>query len=187
MKYLVILDRDGVINHDSVNYIKSPDEWRPLPNSLKAIALLHKLNVTLAVATNQSGVGRGYYSLSTLGEIHTKMNNAVLGAGGMLSKIAFCPHHPSELCDCRKPKPGMLQQIATELNFNLNPDTCFMVGDSKRDLLAGLGANCQPILVLTGNGHKTKDELEFKVPIYSDLYQFALALEKKLNVEVIDV
>ena len=109
---LIILDRDGVINHDSDAYIKSPDEWLPISGSLEAIARLSHAGYRIAVATNQSGVGRGYYSLATLANIHEKMNQAVRAAGGLIDVIFFCPHVPDEACECRKPKPGLFYQIA---------------------------------------------------------------------------
>ena len=150
---LIILDRDGVINHDSDAYIKSPDEWRPLPGSLEAIARLTKAGYRIAVATNQSGVGRGLFDLATLSQIHEKMQEAVAAAGGRIDAIFFCPHPADSNCGCRKPKPGMIVEILRR--FDARADAVFVVGDSLRDLQAAASAGCRPILVLSGKGRAT--------------------------------
>ena len=150
---LLIVDRDGVINHDSDAYIKSPDEWRPLPGSIEAIARFKKAGVRVVVATNQSGVGRGLFDLATLGAIHAKMHAAVRAAGGWLDGIFFCPHAATANCDCRKPRPGMLFDILQRTG--VAPADAVMVGDSLRDIQAGQAAGCRTILVLTGNGRET--------------------------------
>jgi D-glycero-D-manno-heptose 1,7-bisphosphate phosphatase len=151
MTGLVILDRDGVINEDSDAYIKSLDEWRPLPHSIDAIARLSRAGWQVAIATNQSGIGRGYYDLSTMHAIHRHLLGLVDSAGGHIAMIAYCPHRPDDGCDCRKPKPGMLLQIQRSLGFE-SLENSWMVGDSLRDIQAGQAAGCLTALVGTGKG-----------------------------------
>ena len=151
---LVILDRDGVINFDSAQFIKSPAEWKPIPGSLEAIARLTQAGYRVVVATNQSGVGRGLFDMDTLNAIHEKMHKAVGAAGGRLDAIFYCPHPADSACECRKPKPGMFKRISETLNVNLKGVPS--VGDSLRDLQACTVLGCQPILVYTGKGEKTK-------------------------------
>jgi len=150
---LIILDRDGVINHDSDAYIKGPDEWRPIAGSLEAIARLSKAGYRVVVATNQSGVGRGLFNLATLASIHTKMHQAVTTAGGHLDAIFFCPHAADAHCHCRKPEPGMLEEILRR--FDVEAASVTTVGDSLRDLQAAAAVGSKPVLVLTGKGQKT--------------------------------
>ncbi len=150
---LIILDRDGVINHDSDAYIKSPDEWRPIAGSLEAIARLTKAGNRVVVATNQSGIGRGLFDLATLAAIHMKMHQAVTAAGGHLDAIFFCPHAADAHCHCRKPQPGMLEEILRR--FSVEPQSVTSVGDSLRDLQAAAAVGVRPVLVLTGKGQKT--------------------------------
>ncbi len=151
---LVILDRDGVINYDSDQFIKSSDEWKPLPGSLEAIARLAQSGYRVVVATNQSGVGRGLFDMPTLNAIHNKMHKAVAQAGGRIDAVFFCPHAAEANCACRNPKGGMLEEIAARYNANLKGVPT--VGDSLRDLEVAVNAGAQPILVLTGKGKKTK-------------------------------
>ena len=151
---LIILDRDGVINFDSAQFIKSPAEWKPIPGSLEAIARLKQNGYRVVVATNQSGVGRGLFDMDTLNQIHAKMHKAVVLAGGQIDAIFYCPHTADSKCDCRKPKPGMFKRISETLNVDLKGVPT--VGDSLRDLQAGAAAGCQPLLVLTGKGEKTQ-------------------------------
>jgi D-glycero-D-manno-heptose 1,7-bisphosphate phosphatase len=151
---LVILDRDGTINQDSDQYIKSPAEWRPIPGSLEAIARLAQYGWRVVVATNQSGIARGLFDMSTLNAIHSEMHRAVGQAGGRIDAIFFCPHAADSNCECRKPKPGLLHEIAAR--FGVELDGVPMVGDSLRDLEAAAAAGAQPWLVLTGNGKKTR-------------------------------
>ncbi|MBL8448696.1 MAG: D-glycero-beta-D-manno-heptose 1,7-bisphosphate 7-phosphatase [Dechloromonas sp.] len=153
---LVILDRDGVINVDSPNYIKSPEEWKPIPGSLEAIARLNQAGYRVVVATNQSGVGRGLFDMDTLNAIHEKMHKALFAAGGRVDAIFYCPHGADSACECRKPKAGMFRRISDTLNVNLKGVPA--VGDSLRDLQACSILGCQPILVLTGKGQKTSSE-----------------------------
>ena len=153
---LIILDRDGVINHDSDQFIKSPEEWKPIPGSLEAIARLCQADYRVVVATNQSGVGRGLFDMHTLNAIHDKMHKAVALAGGRIDAIFFCPHAADADCRCRKPKPGMLEDIAARFNTDLRGVPA--IGDSLRDLTAAAEMGAQPILVLTGKGQKTQAE-----------------------------
>lgn len=167
---LIILDRDGVINVDSDEYIKSPDEWHPIPGSLEAIARLNKAGYIVTVATNQSGIGRGYYSVATLEAIHKKMQDALAAVGGHIDKIVYCPHSPDDHCDCRKPQPGMIKQLAKE--YAENPSNILMIGDARRDLEAAHAAGARTILVLTGKGAKTfTDHPEFlkNIPVFKNL------------------
>jgi D-glycero-D-manno-heptose 1,7-bisphosphate phosphatase len=167
---LVILDRDGVINEDSDNHIKSPDEWRPIPGSLAAIARLHRAGWRVIVATNQSGVARGLFDLDTLMQIHDKMYRAVRDAGGLIDAVFFCPHVPDDSCRCRKPLPGLLHDIAARLRIELTGVPA--IGDSLRDLEAARAADATPMLVRTGKGTATLEqhpELENRVPVFIDL------------------
>lgn len=154
---LVILDRDGVINHDSDDYIKSPDEWRPIAGSIEAISRLSNAGFDVAVATNQSGIARKYLDVPTLQAIHDKMRRAVRDAGGNIGKIVYCPHLPEDGCDCRKPGVGLLQRISHELDVPL--ENVPMIGDSERDIAAARAVGGRPILVLTGNGGASAEAL----------------------------
>ena len=150
---LIILDRDGVINYDSDQFIKSPQEWRPIEGSMEAIAQLNQWGWRVVVATNQSGVGRGLFDMDTLAAIHDKMHRTVAQAGGRIDAIFFCPHAADSKCACRKPRPGMLLEIAER--FNVDLEDVPVVGDSLRDLQAAVTAGAQPVLVRTGKGEKT--------------------------------
>ncbi|GAA5180835.1 D-glycero-beta-D-manno-heptose 1,7-bisphosphate 7-phosphatase [Niveibacterium umoris] len=150
---LVILDRDGVINFDSAQFIKSPEEWRPIPGSLEAIARFNEAGWRVVVASNQSGVGRGLFDMDTLNAIHEKMTKLLALAGGRIDAIFFCPHPADSTCDCRKPRAGMLREIASRFNVDLT--SVPTVGDSLRDLLAGQEVGCELFLVLTGKGERT--------------------------------
>ena len=152
-KPLIILDRDGVINEDSDAYIKSLEEWIPLPGSIDAIARLSKAGYTVAVATNQSGIARGYYDEAVLQQMHDKLNELVQAKGGKIACIVHCPHGPDDTCDCRKPLPGLVHQI--ERLLGVSAQGGYMVGDSLRDLEAGQAAGCHGVLVRTGKGEKT--------------------------------
>ena len=153
MLKLLILDRDGVINQDSDAYIKSVEEWIPIPGSIQAIAALSKAGWTVAIATNQSGIARGYYDLATLDAMHARLRELVAEQGGEVGLIVYCPHGPDEGCNCRKPRPGMLQTIAQDYAADLKG--LWFVGDRKGDLQAALAVDCQPVLVKTGKGQKT--------------------------------
>ncbi|HEX9390585.1 MAG TPA: D-glycero-beta-D-manno-heptose 1,7-bisphosphate 7-phosphatase [Usitatibacteraceae bacterium] len=153
---LVILDRDGVINHDSAQFIKSPDEWKPIPGSIEAIARLNQGGYRVAVATNQSGIGRGLFDMATLNAINDKMMEMVFRQGGRIDAVFFCAHTAEQNCRCRKPKSGMFEDIATRFHVSLNGVPA--IGDSLRDLQAGANVGCAPILVLTGKGKKTQKD-----------------------------
>ena len=171
MNSFVILDRDGVINEDSRDYIKSAREWEPIPGSLEAIALLTAKNIEVYVATNQAGVARGKLTLDALNGIHKKMVYEVEKAGGWIVDIKYCPHHPDQKCWCRKPNPGLLEDIAATHGLNLK-EGCY-VGDSLNDLKAAESAGCPGILVLTGSGIETQKLSLHHVPVFSDLLAFA--------------
>ena len=172
---LVILDRDGVINYDSVHYIKSPAEWKPLPGSLEAIARLNQAGYRVVVATNQSGVGRGLFDMDTLNAIHDKMHRAVRTAGGRIDAIFYCPHSADSRCNCRKPKPGMVEDIIAR--FNARAEEVYMVGDSLRDLQAIAAVGGKSVLVLTGKGQKTLqnegDQLPEGTLVFDNLMAFS--------------
>lgn len=173
---LIILDRDGVINHDSAQYIKSPDEWKAIPGSLEAIARLYEAGYRVVVATNQSGVGRGLFDMDTLNAINDKMIKSAAAVGGRIDAIFFCPHAADSTCECRKPKSGMFRQIGER--FNVTLDGVPTVGDSLRDLQAGSAVGCTPYLVLTGKGEKTAEDPELPVGtrIFPDLAAVATQL-----------
>lgn len=178
---LVILDRDGVINEDSDEYVKSLEEWHPLPGSIDAIARLSRHGFTVAVATNQSGLGRGLFALEDLEAMHERLNTLVQDAGGELAGIFYCPHTPDDDCDCRKPKPGLIDAIERELG--LPARGAWLIGDTVRDLEAGLARGCVPVLVLTGKGAATRAKLAAddsgawrELRVYADLAAAADAL-----------
>jgi D-glycero-D-manno-heptose 1,7-bisphosphate phosphatase len=173
---LVILDRDGVVNEDSVDFIKSPDEWRPIPGSLEAIASLNHAGFQVVLATNQSGIGRGLFEVSTLNAIHDRMHRSLAQIGGRIDAIFFCPHAQDANCECRKPKAGLLREIARRFNVELKGVP--IIGDSLRDLQAASTVGALPILVLTGKGQRTRDagDLPPDTQVYSDLAAAARAL-----------
>ncbi len=173
---LIILDRDGVINYDSDQFIKSPEEWKPLPGSLEAIARLTQAGYRVVVATNQSGVGRGLFDMPMLNAIHEKMHKACAQAGGRIDAVFFCPHAADANCECRKPKSGMIREIAER--FGMDLDGVPSVGDSLRDLEASVRLGAQPVLVLTGKGVKTqtKGGLPLGTLVYPDLAAFVATI-----------
>jgi len=174
---LIILDRDGVINEDSDDFIKSPDEWKPLPGSLEAIAQLNNAGWQVVVATNQSGIARKLYDLDTLHAIHDKMHRMLLEYGGSIEAVFFCPHGPNDNCDCRKPLPGLFDQIAMRLKTSLTGVP--VIGDSLRDIQSAKAVGAQPVLVRTGKGTRTlytEEETLHGVPVYCDLKQAVSAL-----------
>ena len=150
---LVILDRDGVINIDSDRFIKSPDEWRPIPGALEAIARLNGAGIHVAIATNQSGIERGLLDMNALNAIHAKMLRAAQRVGAHIDAIYYCPHSGDTDCRCRKPLPGMFIDIGRRLNVPLEGVPC--IGDGLRDLQAAAAAGGKPVLVLTGKGAAT--------------------------------
>jgi len=157
---LIILDRDGVINQDSPDYIKSAQEWQPIPGSVEAIARLSRSGYTIAVATNQSGLSRGLFGLDELESMHDKMRSLVAEAGGHIDAVYYCPHLPEEGCNCRKPEPGLYRAIAQEFAADLAGVP--IIGDSIRDLQACISVGGEPILVRTGKGRESEDQLRFK-------------------------
>lgn len=176
---LVILDRDGVINYDSEQFIKSPDEWKPIPGSLEAIARFTQASYRVVVATNQSGVGRGLFDMATLNAINRKMYDAVFHAGGRIDALFFCPHAADSNCHCRKPRTGMFVEISQR--FNMSLEDVPSIGDSLRDIQASAAVGAQPVLVLTGKGEKTRatGELPHHTLIYADLLSAAKHLLAK--------
>ena len=174
---LVVLDRDGVINQDSREFVKSADEWLPLPGSIAAIAALSQAGFAVAVATNQSGLARGLVDEAALWAMHQKLRKLVAAAGGCVNQIVYCPHGPDDGCDCRKPRPGLLQQIGAHFEHDMAGVP--VVGDSLRDLKAAQAIGARPILVRTGNGANTSKDLPpslCDIEIYDDLAMAAAAL-----------
>lgn len=172
---LVILDRDGTINYDRDDYVKSPEEWQPMPQALEAIARLNHAGWHVVVVTNQSGLGRGLFDVATLNAMHAKMNKLLATAGGRVDAVFYCPHSPDEACGCRKPLPGLLEQIGERYGIDLKGVPC--VGDSLRDLQAGQAVGCAPHLVLTGKGEQFRQrELPVTFPadtrVHNDLSGF---------------
>jgi D-glycero-D-manno-heptose 1,7-bisphosphate phosphatase len=153
---LVILDRDGVINYDSDQYIKSPAEWRAMPGSLEAIAKLTQAGYKVVIASNQSGLGRGLFDMDTLNAIHDKMHRAVQAVGGRIDAVFYCPHTSDSKCNCRKPKPGMFLRIGACFNTDLSD--AYVIGDSLRDLQPAASVGARTVLVLTGKGGITQAE-----------------------------
>jgi D-glycero-D-manno-heptose 1,7-bisphosphate phosphatase len=175
---LVILDRDGVINHDSEDYVKSPQEWVPIPGSLQAIGRLTAAGFTVAVVTNQAGIGRKLFDIATLEAIHAKMHDAVAVHGGRIDAVFYCPHAPEAGCACRKPQPGMLQSALAR--FAATAAQVPVIGDSLRDLQAAAAIGAQSVLVQTGNGRETlaRGEVPADTVVVEDL---AGAVELILN------
>jgi len=174
---LVILDRDGVINRDSRDYVRTADEWIPLPGSLDAIARLNAAGYTVAVASNQSGLARGYFTRRELRAMHRKFRRLLAQHGGSVARIEVCPHGPDAGCRCRKPAPGLIERL--NRHFAVSPGDVTVIGDSLRDLEAARAAGSRPVLVRSGNGRRTESALprEFvDVPVYDDLAAFADAV-----------
>lgn len=168
----VLLDRDGVINHDSDDFIKSPEEWLPIEGSLEAIALLNRHGYKVVVITNQSGVARGLFDTATLETIHAKMLRMAEEKGGKIDAIYFCPHGPDDNCNCRKPKPGLLEAFARDRHASLKGVA--VIGDSLRDLQSAEAVGASPILVKTGKGRTTLTENpQLNIPVFENLYDAA--------------
>ncbi|HFD11153.1 MAG TPA: D-glycero-beta-D-manno-heptose 1,7-bisphosphate 7-phosphatase [Crenotrichaceae bacterium] len=180
MTRYIILDRDGVINHDSDSFIKSADEWQAIDGSLEAIALLNQHNYKVVVITNQSGIARRLFTLETLQAIHDKMQSEVDKAGGKITAIYYCPHGPDDQCQCRKPKPGLFKQFAREHGIDLPGIP--VIGDSMRDLQAASAVNAKPILVRTGKGERIVRQLRTtNIPVYENLYEASIAIIKSTH------
>ncbi|WP_373753413.1 D-glycero-beta-D-manno-heptose 1,7-bisphosphate 7-phosphatase [Neisseria weixii] len=178
---LIILDRDGVINQDRDDFVKSVDEWIPIEGSMDAIAFLTEAGYTVAVATNQSGIGRKYFTLQDLTEMHAKMHRLALQAGGVIDGIWFCPHLADDNCNCRKPKPGMIQDILNR--FQAQAADTWLVGDSLRDLQAMDAVGGKSALVLTGKGKKTLQEKEEELPENTQIFDNLLAFAQYITQE----
>ncbi|MBJ7536362.1 D-glycero-beta-D-manno-heptose 1,7-bisphosphate 7-phosphatase [Marinomonas transparens] len=182
IKPIILLDRDGVINQDSDAYVKSVDEWLPIPGSIKSIAALSKAGFQIFIVTNQSGIARGYYDENTLQAMHDKMNLLVKEEGGSIAGIQYCPHGPDDDCTCRKPKSGMIENIEAQLDLSFEDYPAIMVGDSLRDLQAGKARGCSPVLVLTGKGRETQyKKIDFHFEVYTDLAAFTIATLQKYS------
>ena len=168
---VIVLDRDGVVNEDSEDYIRSPSEWKPISGSIQAIADLTAYGFEIVIATNQSGLARGYFNEYDLANIHTKLLSLVEASGGFISGIFYCPHAPSAGCNCRKPKTDLLKRAEAELKISLRGK--FFVGDSMKDMEAAAAFEMRPILVRTGKGGRTETELSGDlrgaIPIFDDL------------------
>ena len=175
---LIILDRDGVINEDSDEYIKSPEEFIPIAGSIEAMARLYRAGYRIVIATNQSGVARGYFDIETLNRMHEKLQHLLTAQGGQIDGIFYCPHGPDDHCACRKPKPGLLHEI--QKRFKVNLSGIYAVGDSLRDLQAAQSVGATPVLVKTGKGERTikKNEGLDGVPIYENLAAYVDELLK---------
>ncbi len=173
---LVILDRDGTVNEDSTDFVKTPEEWTPLPGALEAIARLNHAGWHVVIASNQSGLGRGLFDVSTLNAMHTKMHSMLAAVGGRVDAVFYCPHGPDDGCRCRKPEPGLFEQIGERYGIELKGVP--MVGDSARDVLASVNVGCEPHLVLTGKGaaHRGRslpDIFPAGTLVHADLAAFA--------------
>lgn len=174
----VLLDRDGVINDDSIDFIKSPEEWIPIEGSLEAIALLNKAGYEVAVITNQSGLARGLFDEATLFQIHDKMQSLLAEKGGRISAIYYCPHGPESTCRCRKPKPGLIEQFSQEYRADLK--SVYFIGDSLRDIQAAQAVDAIPILVKTGKGLNTVAKPpSLNIPVFENLYDAVQYIIKK--------
>ena len=174
----IILDRDGVINVDSALYIKSPAEWKPIEGSLQAIARLNQAGYRVIVATNQSGIGRGLFDMDTLNAMHEKMHKQLAAVGGRIDAIFYCPHTADEQCGCRKPKPGMFEQVA--LRYGVSLQGTVAVGDSLRDLQAASTLQCKTFLVKTGKGLRTLAEKSAELPPGTQVFDDLLSIAKLL-------
>ncbi len=174
---LVVLDRDGVINRDSKDFVKSTDEWQALPGSIEAIGSLSKAGFTVAVASNQSGLARGFFDRNALRAMHRKLRRLVAAEGGTVDRIVVCPHGPDDGCSCRKPAPDLLHRLGR--HYGIEMTNVPIIGDSLRDLQAAIAVGARPILVLTGNGRKTRRSLDGDlagVEVFDDLAAAADAL-----------
>ena len=175
MATLILLDRDGVVNFDSKDYIKSAAEWEPIPGSLEAMVALRNRGYLVALCTNQAGIGRGLFTLEDLAAIHAKLKSALKKLGGNLDGLAFCPHHPDDNCRCRKPEPGMLVDMMA--NLKVTAANTVFVGDSLQDVQAALAAGCTPVLVRTGSGKNTEPHaVALGAEVFDDLDAFSRAI-----------
>ena len=166
---VVILDRDGVINQDSDDYIKSADEWVPVPGSLEAITTLHRAGIWVGVATNQSGLARGLFTSADLDAMHLKLRKGLWALGGDVDAVAHCFHLPTDNCACRKPQPGLIKQLEQQYGRPFVSHETWMVGDTLKDLQAAQQAGIQSVLVRTGKGRQTEESHPLKNPVYDSL------------------
>lgn len=173
---VIVLDRDGVINIDSPDYIKSPEEWHPIPGSMQAIGELCQAGYKIAIASNQSGLARGLFDLPTLQAIHAKMRNGVAAHLGQIDHIAFCPHHPTANCDCRKPKPGLLQQI--QQHFGCEYSDMVMVGDTLKDMQCAAEAGVRGVIVDTG--YVRVSDFQQDLPVGTEVCRDLAAVARKM-------
>ena len=173
----IILDRDGVINYESPEFIKTADEWQPIPRSLEAIKKLSEKDYQIIIITNQSGINRKIINYSDFIKINLKMLKEIENVGGSIISIIYSPHTPDEKNIFRKPKAGMFEEIARRLKFSLK--NCYSIGDSPRDIKASIVSNCKPIGVRTGNGLTIENDNKYKIPIYDDLYDAVTAIIDK--------
>lgn len=181
---LVVVDRDGTLNQDPEDFLRGPDDWVPLPGALEAIARLNGAGWRVVVASNQSGLGRGLFDVETLNAVHARMHKALAQAGARVDAVFFCPHAPEDDCDCRKPKPGLFLQIAAR--YRVAPTQIVAVGDSLRDVGAGVAAGCDTHLVLTGQSAGFRScglpsGLPRGVTVHADLSAFADALLARVS------
>ena len=184
---LVILDRDGTINSDSDDYVKTPEEWQPLPGALEAIARLNHAGWHVVIASNQSGLGRGLFDVASLNAMHAKMHKMLAAVGGRVDAVFYCPHSPEEQCNCRKPLPGLFEQIGSRFGVPLKGVPT--AGDSVRDLQAGSAVGCEPHLVLTGKSERYRsggqpDGLPVGSLVHTDLSAFVDHLLQRNTVAV---
>ncbi len=182
---LLILDRDGTINHDRDDYVKSVDEWQPLPGALEAMARLNQAGWTLVVASNQSGLGRGLFNATALNAMHAKMHKMLAAAGGKVDAVFYCPHKPEEGCTCRKPEPGLFTQILARYGLEAPMDTVHTAGDTLRDIQAGAAAGCISYLLLTGKSHALRgtllaNEAPADFPVGTQVHEDLAALAEHL-------
>jgi D-glycero-D-manno-heptose 1,7-bisphosphate phosphatase len=173
---LCILDRDGTINEDSLEYIKSPEEWQPMPGALEAIARLNHAGWHVVVASNQSGLGRGLFDVATLNAMHAKMHTMLAAVGGRIDAVFYCPHAPDEKCRCRKPESGLFEQIGERYGVDLKNVPA--VGDTPRDVVAAVAVGCEAHMVLTGKGaawrgRSLPDSFPPHTQVHADLAAFA--------------
>jgi D-glycero-D-manno-heptose 1,7-bisphosphate phosphatase len=176
---LVVLDRDGTLNEEPEDFLRSADDWKPLPGALEAVARLNQQGWRVVIASNQTGLGRGLFDVATLNEVHARMHKLMAQSGARVEAVFFCPHAPEDGCDCRKPQPGLFLQISQR--FGVPPSQILAVGDSVRDAQAAVAAGCQAHLVLTGQSFKHRDGsrpdgLPPDVTMHTDLLAFADAV-----------
>jgi len=168
---LIVLDRDGTLNENPEDFLRSPEDWTPIPGALEAVARLNQGGWRVVVATNQSGLGRGLFDVATLNAMHARMHKELAAAGARVEAVFFCPHAPEEGCDCRKPAPGLFQQIARRMK--VAPSSVVAAGDSVRDAMAASAAGCEAHLIASGPAAEVGADLPAGTRIHPDLGAFA--------------